>query len=186
MINREFFYDYVRGHLFGGRLRQSQVDGMNAILDTWDGGFAKKDDRWLAYMLATTHHETGMTMQPIEEWGKGRGRSYGAPDPETGQTYYGRGFVQLTWKNNYAKMGTRLKVDLVDHPELALDLVVATRVMFIGMMEGSFTGVKLGDYFNPAKGDWVNARRIINGTDRAQNIAQYAKSYYASLSHTTG
>jgi predicted chitinase len=185
MINREFFYDYVRGHLFGGRLRQAQVNGLNAILDEWDRAYAKKDDRWLAYMLATTHHETAMTMQPIEEYGKGRDRSYGARDPQTGKSYYGRGFVQLTWKNNYDKLGERLKVDLVNQPELALDLHVATQVLFTGMMEGTFTGVKLGDYFNPTKADWVNARRIINGTDRAQNIALYAKSYYASLSHTT-
>jgi hypothetical protein len=186
MINRKFFYDYVRGHLFGGRLTQSQVNGMNAILDEWDGAYAKNDDRWLAYMLATTHHETAMRMQPIEEFGKGRGHPYGVPDPQTGQTYHGRGFVQLTWKNNYASMGTRLKVDLVNHPELALDLGVATQILFTGMMEGSFTGVKLGDYFNATKEDWINARRIINGTDRAQAISLYGKSYYASLSHTTG
>jgi len=37
-----------------------------------------------------------MEMQPIEEYGKGKGMKYGSPDPETGQTYYGRGFVQTT------------------------------------------------------------------------------------------
>ena len=54
MINRKFFFDYVRGHLFDGKLRQSQVDGLNAILTEWERKYAKKDDRWLAYMLATT------------------------------------------------------------------------------------------------------------------------------------
>ena len=53
------------------------------------------------------------------------------------------------------------------------------------MMQGLFTGKKLGDYFNGPKADWVNARRIINGTDQAANIASYAKRYYACLSHTT-
>ena len=52
------------------------------------------DTRWLAYMLATTFHETAYQMWPIEEYGKGSGRYYGTPDPETGETDYGRGFVQ--------------------------------------------------------------------------------------------
>ena len=104
MINRKFFFDHARLTLFDGSLRQSQVNGMNAILDEWDRAYAKKDDRWLAYMLATTHHETAMTMQPIEEYGKGNGRSYGVPDPQTGKAYYGRGFVQLTWKTNYERL----------------------------------------------------------------------------------
>jgi hypothetical protein len=33
----------------------------------------------------------------------------------------------------------------------------------------------LGDYFNDKVTDWVNARRIINGTDKAAVIASYAK-----------
>lgn len=185
MINRKFFFDYVRGHLFDGTLRQSQVEGLNAILAEWDRKYAKKDDRWLAYMLATTHHETDRTMQPIEEYGKGRGRTYGVPDPATGQTYYGRGFVQLTWKSNYEAMGRKLRIDLVNHPELALGLKVATRILFLGMMEGTFTGVKLSNYFNPNKEDWVSARRIINGLDKANLIATYGKTYYAAISYTT-
>ena len=114
MINRKFFFDHVRCHLFDGKLRQSHVDGFNAILAEWERKYAKKDDRWLAYMLATTHHETDRTMQPIEEYGKGKGRTYGVADSVTGHTYYGRGFVQLTWKSNYQSMGKKLKVDLVN------------------------------------------------------------------------
>ncbi|MSP37826.1 MAG: hypothetical protein EXR70_04985 [Deltaproteobacteria bacterium] len=185
MINRKFFFEQVRGHLFDGKLKQSQVDGLTAILDQWDGKYANRDDRWLAYMLATTHHETDRTMQPIEEYGKGKGREYGVADPATKQVYYGRGFVQLTWKVNYQTMGKKLGVDLVNHPELALRLTVATQVLFFGMMEGRFTGVKLAAYFNPSKEDWINARRIINGLDKANLIATYGKAYYAALSHTT-
>ena len=185
MINRKFFFDYVRSHLFDGKLSQKQVAGANAILSEWDAKYAKKDDRWLAYMFATTHHETDRTIQPIEEYGKGKGLEYGKRDPVTGQTYYGRGFVQLTWKRNYASMGKKLQVDLLNHPERALDLAVATQVLFQGMMEGSFTGVKLANYFSSDKDDWVNARRIINGLDKANLIATYAKTYYAAISHTT-
>jgi putative chitinase len=186
-INRKFFFDNVRLTLFDGRLRQNQVDGLIAFLNEWETKHSKKDDRWLAYMLATTHHETDRKMQPIEEYGKGKGKKYGVPDPETRQVYFGRGFVQLTWKSNYEKMSKVVsKADLVHRPELALDLKNATQICFFGMMNGSFTGKKLGDYFSPQIEDWVNARRIINGTDKANLIASYAKTYYAAISYTTG
>jgi putative chitinase len=185
MINRRFFFDYVRGHLFEGQLRQGQIEGLNAILAEWDSKYASKDDRWLAYMLATTHHETDRRMQPIEEYGKGKGRAYGKPDLVTGKTYYGRGFVQLTWKANYDAMGRKLNLDLLKRPELALRLDAATQILFLGMLEGTFTGKKLNTYFNAGTEDWVNARRIINGLDKANLIATYGRSYYASISYTT-
>jgi len=137
---------------------------------------------WLAYVLATTYHETAATMQPIAEYGKGAGRSYGEPDPETGQTYYGRGYVQLTWEENYQKaqgcvvdLNTlACDVPLVMQPDLALTPWVAAQVAIVGMTEGWFTGKKLSDYLTDTMTDYVNARRIINGTDKAQTIAAYA------------
>jgi len=184
MINRKFFFDQTRASLFSGSLRTSQVAGLTAILDEWESKQSKKDDRWLAYMLATAHHETDRTIQPIEEYGKGKGRQYGTPDPVTGKVYYGRGFVQLTWKANYAKMAKVVGVDLVNQPERALELGVATTVLFFGMMNGSFTGKKLADYFGPDVDDWPNARRIINGTDKANLIADYGHRYYGAISYT--
>ena len=61
-MNRTTFLAYARRAPFGGRLTQSQIDGMNAILDEWDRrqSTAKViDNRWLAHMLATVFHETG-------------------------------------------------------------------------------------------------------------------------------
>jgi hypothetical protein len=185
IINRNFFFSQVRRTLFTVTLRQSQVDGLNAILDGWEAKYHSDDDRWLAYALATTYHETDQKMQPIEEYGKGRGQPYGKPDPKTGQSYYGRGFVQLTWDYNYEKLSQLLGVDLYRHPELALDLANATNILFIGMIEGLFTGKSLSTYFNATKEDWVNARRIINGLDKAQAIAVYGHRFYSAISYTT-
>src|SRR5882757_1068467 len=120
MTDRAKFYDHIRQHPFNGTMTQKQVDGCNSILDQWDIRRISDDVRWLAYMLATTFWETARTMQPIEEFGKGAGHPYGQPDPVTGQTYYGRGLLQLTWKANYQKMGTKLGVNLVDEPDNAL------------------------------------------------------------------
>jgi predicted chitinase len=166
-------------------LKQSQVNGLTAILNFWENDYSSEDDRWLAYMLATAHHETDKKFQAIEEYGKGAGKPYGNPDPITKQKYYGRGLVQLTWKYNYEKMGKQFRLDLLNHPEKALDLNLAVKIMFYGMTNGSFTGKKLSDYFNSDKSDWVNARKIINGLDKANLIAGYGKQFYAAVSYTT-
>jgi predicted chitinase len=200
MINRGFFFERVRVELFGGSLAKSQVAGIDGILNEWDSAHAKKDDRWLAYMLATIHHETDRTFRPIKEYGNNayftkrydvtgnnpaRAKKYGNVSPGDGPKYCGRGFVQLTWKSNYAAMSKVTGVDLVAQPDRAMELPVATKVLFHGMMNGSFTGKKLSGYFAPGKEDWVNARRIINGVDKANAIADYGKRYYAAISHTT-
>jgi predicted chitinase len=182
MIDRKFFFDQVRSRLFGGKLTQGQVDGLTALLDGWEAYFASYDT-WLAYALATAHHETARMMQPIEEYGKGQGREYGKPDPVTGQTYYGRGFVQLTWKFNYERMSVVVGKDLVHTPALALDMQISTRILYYGMIYGVFTGKKLHNYFNDQKEDWLNARRIINGLDKAELIADYGKQYFAAIRH---
>lgn len=93
--------------------------------------------------------------------------------------------MQLTWKENYDKFGKLLKADLLNNPDLALALTNATKIMFVGMTKGMFTGKKLADYFAGETEDWVNARRIINGTDRAQLIAGYGKVFYGAISYRT-
>jgi putative chitinase len=179
MLDRKIFFDKIRKSLFK-KLTQSQVDGLTAILDEWEG--RKLDDlRWLAYILATTYHESGHTMQPVAEYGKGKGRKYGIPDAITGHIYYGRGFSQITWKSNYEKFSKLLKVDIVNNPDLAMDTRISTDILFEGMLHGLFTGKKLADYFNDKGADWTNARRIINGKDCAELIAGYAQKFYEAL-----
>lgn len=186
MIDREVFFNKIRINPFGGTLTQGQVDGCNAILDTWEARPDFTDLRWLAYMMATAKWETAHTMQPIAEYGHGAGHTYGVPDVQTGQAYYGRGLVQLTWKTNYAKMAALTGADLVTHPELALDPKIAALIMFDGMRDGLFTGVGLPWYFNETVDDPVNARKIINGLDRAEEIAMIHSEFWAALRAAEG
>ena len=183
-INRQFFFSQVRLTLFDGRLRQPQIDGLTGFLNVWEAGHTDDDDRWLAYILATTHHETGRRFEPIEEIGRGRGRPYGRLDPETGHRYYGRGYVQLTWKDNYRRMGDLLGVDLVWHPELALDVATSLQHHLHRNDQRQLHRSGAEPYFNDHTEDWRSARRIVNGQDRAAEIASIARRYYAAVSYT--
>lgn len=129
----------------------------------------------LAYLLATAYWETAHTMKPVKEaywlsetWRQKNLRYY---------PWYGRGYVQLTWEANYKKASTELGVDLIGNKDLAMDPVIAAKIAVLGMVEGWFTGKKLSDYITLQKSDFVSARRIINGTDKADKIADIAKQY---------
>lgn len=195
MLNRDRFFPAARAGAFGGTLTQGQVDGLNILLDAWERR-ANPDLRQLAYMLATTKHETGHTMQPINEYGGDAyffrmydrdgerpevARALGNIATGDGVRFHGRGYVQLTGRTNYHKLGLLLDVDLVGDPDLALDPDVAAVILMEGMERGLFTGVGLSRYFNPVACDWINARRIINGLDCAERIAEIAKAFFVAL-----
>jgi putative chitinase len=185
-IVRNYYFDSVRGALFSGHMTQPQVDGQTALLD-----YAEQlawDDRWLAYLLATTYHETALTMQPIAEYGQGKNKPYGVPDGPYNQVYYGRGFVQLTWYDNYNKQDAKLKLNgqLVQVADTALDLQVATEIIFGGMEDGDFTGVGLPKYINDTQTDFYNARKIVNGLDQASTIQGYAVKFLNAIVHGAG
>ena len=173
MIDRQIFFDSVRPKPFGGKLSQSQVDGMGYILDAYEMGYADWDLRWLAYAFATTFHETSKEMQPISEYGKGSGAAYGKPDPTTGQCYYGRGYVQLTWDTNYKRADNELGLVGDDSCYVNADNQlrgnIAAPTMFLGMSQGWFRTAKDGSketlqkYFNDTRDDPFGAREIING-----------------------
>jgi len=193
MIDRKAFFDAVRKAPFGGPLSQGQVAGMGAILDEWERRPSFTDLRWLAYMLATTFHETARKMTPIHEYGKasyfdGRygpgtsvGKVLGNTQPGDGNRFHGRGYVQLTGRRNYTLAGAKLGIALAADPDRALELNLAAAIMFLGMSEGWFTGKKLADYISGSKADFTNARRIINGTDKATTIKGYALAFLDAL-----
>jgi hypothetical protein len=186
-IQRKFFFDIARAKLFDGALTQSQVEGMNAILDYAET--QGTDDRHLAYIFATTFHETGRTMQPIEEWGKGGNASYVQPNPPG---FWGRGFVMITWKSNYEKQDKKLKLggELVRNPDLALDMDIALKILFGGMQDGDFTGLSLEDFIpckDPATDptDFYGCRKVVNGLDCASQIHTYANNFSAAIMHAS-
>jgi hypothetical protein len=157
------------------------VEGLDILLNIWEDDFSSYPDEFLAYCLGTTYHETARTMQPIREYGRGRGRKYGRPDPKTGQTYYGRGFVQLTWLFNYARAGRKLSMDLVAKPDKVMIPEVAATILYRGCIEGWFTTKKLSDYITETSCNYRQARRIVNGMDKATLIAGYAKKFAKAI-----
>jgi hypothetical protein len=190
-FDHQKFFDLYRAEY--GSLTQSKVDGIESLLTSIENDPDVTDVRWAAYMLATTKHECADTWHPIEEYGKGKGRSYGSPVTVTGSdgktytnTYYGRGFVQLTWKDNYDKMGEALELgdQLLINPALALDPPTAYRIMSYGMRKGSFTGKDLSDYIHDDVCDYKNARRIINGLDQWEKIQGYAQNLESFLTQS--
>lgn len=183
-MNRAAFFNTVRARL--GRLSQLQVQGFEAVLDA----IASAPLSHQAYMLATCWHETAATMQPVREafnlsegWRKRNLRYY---------PYYGRGFVQLTWDYNYRKADDECAAAGLTEPgaimadlDLAMRPDVAAFILRKGMDEGWFTGKRNLSYL-PASGvatrdQYMKARRIINGNDKADLIEGYAQVFERAL-----
>lgn len=98
-----------------------------------------------------------------------------------GYNYRGRGYVQVTWKNNYQTIGQQTGVDLVNYPDGALEPGIASWATVYCMENGIFSGKKLSNYIDDGHQDYFNARRIINGTDEAEKIAGYARRFKSIL-----
>jgi predicted chitinase len=138
----------------------------------------------IAYVLATVQHETGSTFMPVREayyiskdfdeaeaWRRAKLRYY---------PYYGRGYVQLTWEANYRKYSEILGIDLANDPDLALEPQNALFILVHGFRTGAFTGKKITDYINKEETDFYNARKCINGLDRAGKIEKIAEKFLAA------
>lgn len=180
-IDRKAFYDRVRDTLFGGTLTAGQVKGMEGILDAAEAaGFTKGDEPYIAYPLATAYHETGKIMMPVREgfcksdlcsrnavaklFREGKiSRNYALPHAN-GNSYYGRGQVQLTHGENYKKASGWVGEDLYANPDLVLDPIISAKVLIHGMEIGAFRKNRaMNDYFEFGPPDYFNARDIING-----------------------
>jgi hypothetical protein len=204
-MNRELFYSAIRKSLFR-KLSQSQVDGINGILEAFDQvGDGDKDT--LAYALATAYHETGRKMVPVREGfattdagarravnnlARKRGPNsavarYAQPTGPYGHVYYGRGHVQLTWIDGYKESSADAGVDLVKNPDAMLDPNISARVLIKGLIDGRWSGKRKGLSYYEGSDDFLDkqeaiaARATVNGSDKASLIAGYHKQFYDAL-----
>lgn len=183
---RAKFYEAVTADLFRGSLPDWQREPLDRIIDEGEARGRRLVE--CAYVLATAYWETGR-FRHMEEIGQGEGKAYGEELALMGSgsritkraRYHGRGFVQLTWLANYARMALLTGVDLVNAPERAAEPEIAAKVLWEGMIRGTFTGKNLADYFGEDRADYVEARRIVNGTDRAEEIAGFARQFDLAL-----
>lgn len=227
-LDRAAFFNHIRRPIFG-RMTEDQVKGCEAILDAMAG----EPIAFVAYALATAHHETGGKMMPnveslnysvsglLNTFGRHRisradaerlGRKPGEPalsvtrqraianilyggtwgrdnlgntEPDDGWTYRGRGLAHDTGRRNYKLSGDAVGVDLIANPDALLDLNTAVRVMVTGMQTGRYTGHSLVRHLptisEATAAEFGRARRIINGQDRAADIAATALHFQGAL-----
>jgi len=191
-IDRKLFFDNYRNRF--GPLTQELVGALEFLLGQveQDSRFAggETDRRKLAYCLATFKWETAHTMSPIDEHGGPKyfnsrygpqtkvGKMLGNKQVGDGALFHGRGYVQLTGRNNYAKAKALTKVDLIADPDRAKEPELAYQIAIQGMIDGWFTGRKLSQFIKDGQSpDYENARTIINGHDKAANIADIARRF---------
>ena len=209
-MDRQAFYAALRrdARVFGKRLSNSQVRGIEGILAAFrthgDGR-----DKTLAYALATAYHETARRMVPVREGlaatdlgarravnalARKRGPNsavakYARPAGPHGHVYYGRGHVQLTWIDNYAKSSKDAGTDLVKTPDAMLDPETSAKVLFRGLLDGRWNrhGHGIAHYL-PAAGpqDLKGARRTVNVTDKWDEIADYYQAFMDALGADSG
>lgn len=198
------FFDECRRTVMGPTLSEGEVKGAERYLQAFNGA----PIAYAAYAFATGWHETAHTLTPVKEYGgdtyyfrmydiKGqrprKAQELGNINPGDGIKFCGRGDVQLTGRRNYTLATTKLRAlgilgpmeSLVDNPELALRPDVSAAIMYWGMFEGWFTTKKFSDYlpksFLAQKSEFIKARFIINGQDKASLIADYAIDFQEAL-----
>jgi predicted chitinase len=197
-MNKTVFYTYVRNAPFGGRLSQSQIDGMTAMLAAWEK-YGDGDNRKLAYGLATAFHETGGRMTPIREafatstanairaldkaWAAGRMPQVRTPYWREG--WFGRGRIQTTHLPNYQFVQTKTGLQCVTNPDILLTEQGDAKVFWPSLFEGWWTRgrERFSKYFDDDTTDPVGARAMVNGKDKARLIASHYASFLAAIEH---
>lgn len=198
MPEKQDFFNSIRQHFPGGKLTAQQVEGIEALLNEC----TSLPECHTAYVLATAAHETGFRMQPVREgfassdamaariitsmFNRGRiSRNYAKKHPATNQRYYGRGYVQLTWYENYAKTGAALGLDLVNKPDLMLSPNVSAEAIVWGMQTGAYRRNKslASEIKTGTRDEFIAARDMINGdvSKNGPRVADYAEFFLTAL-----
>ena len=157
---------------YDSKLSSEQISNARAIVTECEQYTTNVNQ--LAYILSTAIGESGL--RPIKEMRDRAGTAlYAIQNKYWHSGYYGRGYVQITWDYNYKKFGTQTGVDLLRNPDLALRPDIAGKIICYGMAKGAFTGKGLSNYFSSTTADWTNARRIVNGVDKASIFGDRAR-----------
>jgi hypothetical protein len=99
--------------------------------------------------------------------------------------YFGRGLVQITWWHGYAKSSVDFGygLELLLNPEKVKDYHTAYEIMVKGMTtgDGYANGKKCSQYFTDNVTNYVAARAMVNGSDKAKDIAALAEAFETLL-----
>jgi putative chitinase len=182
------FFDALRPHI---NLTDSNVDGLQRIAVYADQTGTQINDA--AYCMGTAFWETGQSCQPVEE-GFYLGSAAKVKAFQRKLRYYpwfGRGLIQTTWEGNYVKVAKLLGLPdntFTKNPDLLLEWEYALPALFEAMEAGIYTGKDLDDYIDDLdepddedRREYTNARRIVNGTDKAAKIADLAIHFEHAL-----
>ena len=180
MINKKIFFDEYKRNLDPNRsLDSKEISAIDTFIDFVDSSVCKLELNQWAYVFATAFHETNATFLPIKEayWLSEAWRMKNLRY----SPFYGRGYVQITWKENYSKFSKIIGEDFVAKPDLVMIPKYAFAIMVYGFIHGSFTNKKINDYITGNKADYKGARRCINGTDKDVLISSYASKFESIL-----
>ena len=163
-----------------GRLNHIQAKRINFITH-YLRKYNITDLRKVAYVTQTAWHEMRGLMELTETRARKGTPLRALQNRYWLSGYYGRGYIHVTWEDNYKKIGDLLGLDLVRNPDFMEDEHIAAEALVLGMKLGTYTSRKLNDYFNVKRADWRNARRIVNGLDKSIQIAADAQAIHAEL-----
>lgn len=168
-----------------GILSSIQSDSVINILNAFNE-YGDGDSNKLAYIFATAYHESKFIPQKENRCTPGT-KCYKAQEKYWYTGYYGRGLVQITLESNYKTMGDVFNVDLINNPDLVLNTELSAKILVYGMINGIFapSAGRLDRYINSSKVDFINARKTVNGTDRAADIAEYASAIVNNINLLT-
>ena len=176
----------------GGRRENSKT--AIPFLLKWCDHYGVTNPDHIGYIIGTVSGEA--VFLPQKEWRANpttQPHIYARQNQYWYTGFFGRGYVQLTWADNYLKLGKELGLgdQLYKNPDMVLEPDIAARICVVGMFKGIFS---VDTRFNPrpraklslydqANGsfDFLNARRIVNLTDKASTFASYGEWYSKAI-----
>lgn len=190
-VNKKNIQEYIKDHLHIQRANNDIEKFIQLVFNDK----TITNIYWAAYYIATAYHETTFSFKAVSEGGKGKGKRYGKVVDVTdtygcrgtkGKTYknifYGRGYVQLTWGEAYKYVSKEIglrKDELYINPDKALETDTAYEILTLWMQNNipniKGSGRTIQEHISAqGKPDYINARKVVNGTDKNTLIANYA------------